>query len=82
MDLFEKLPGRVVVHEVDDGSMGLFVKAVYERENKIVLSVEHNDYKWVTLEELLDLAPASLHLKGIEYLLKHSKRVVKYSDLV
>ena len=70
MDMFSSFPVRIrekTVHEIEDGSMGLFVKAVCERENKIELSKE--------------ITPASLRLKGLQYLLKNSKRVVKYNDI-
>ncbi len=69
------------VHEVDDGSLGLFAKAETKDEN-ITLSDEHSDFKWITEEELLSLSPTSLHLKAIQKLLNESKRVLTYKELL
>jgi 8-oxo-dGTP diphosphatase len=66
-------------HEVDDGSCGIFVRAK-TNSTDIRISNEHNDYKWVTEEELLSLKPASLHLRAIQTLLKSKKRVINFKD--
>ena len=67
------------VHEVDDGSLGLFARAETQT-NKVILSEEHNDYKWVTEADLLTLKPASLHLRALQTLLSTNKRVINFKD--
>ena len=77
--IFAKNVSVFAVHEVDDGSLGLFAKGDTEDE-KVSLSEEHNDFKWVSEEELLTLKPASLHLRALQTLLKTSKRVINFKD--
>ena len=78
--IFAKNVVVLAAHEVDDGSLGLFAKAETEDE-KVTLSEEHNDFKWISEEEFLTLKPASLHLRALQELFVITRRVIAYKDI-
>ncbi len=66
-------------YAADDGTLQLIVDGNY-KTGEIVLSSEHNDYKWVEMNDLLNIEPASIHLKAVQYMLKNNLVIAKYED--
>jgi 8-oxo-dGTP diphosphatase len=69
----------IQAYTIDTGGLQLIVTAKTSDE-KVKLSPEHNDYKWITFEELKEIQPVSLHLKAVQYMLKNNTEIAKYED--
>lgn len=66
-------------YTIEDNSLQLIVSAEIAG-GSVILSEEHNDFKWVTFDELLTISPVSLHLKAIQYMLKNKIDLTRYED--
>lgn len=66
-------------YTIEDGSLHLIVGAK-ARSNQVILGPEHNDYKWVTMEEVKTITPVSLHLEATQYLFKKDMVVARYEE--
>jgi 8-oxo-dGTP diphosphatase len=69
----------IQAYTIDTGGLQLIVTAITHGE-KVILSSEHNDYKWITFEELKTISPVSLYLKAVQYMLKNNVEVARYED--
>jgi len=71
----------VSAYTLDDQTLQLFV--ISELVNgEVKLSHEHNDFRWVTLEEFLSLDNAGLHVKAIQFLLQNNRKVAIYPEYI
>lgn len=66
-------------YTIETGDLQLMVAAKTSTE-KVILSSEHSDYKWITLEELKDIKPVSIHLKAVQFMFKNNTVIAKYED--
>jgi 8-oxo-dGTP pyrophosphatase MutT (NUDIX family) len=69
----------IQAYTIDTGGLQLIVTAKVLSES-VVLSPEHNAFKWITFEELKTITPVSLHLKAIQYMLKNNVEIARYED--
>lgn len=64
-------------YTIDDPNLQLLVRA--ETNNaKITLSHEHNEYRWIKLEELENIQPKGLHLRAAFHIVKTGNILAKY----
>ena len=74
--------GRVKLiqaYTIDTPGLALIV-AAKALSGLVVLSLEHNDYRWISFEELKTISPVSLHLKAVQFMMKNNVDLVKYEE--
>jgi 8-oxo-dGTP pyrophosphatase MutT (NUDIX family) len=76
-----KVVGVKITHAytLNDRSLQLAVSA-HTEDGEIILSPEHQDYKWMDYSEFISLTEVSLHLKAVQYMLKNNVELAKYED--
>ena len=69
----------LLAYTLEDKGLQLIVTAQAETE-EVVISSEHNDFKWISYDEMLGLHPVSVHFKAVQFMLKNDIEVARYSD--
>lgn len=69
----------LLAYTLEDKGLQLIVSARAKTE-KVVMSSEHNDFKWISYDEMLELHPVSMHFRAVQFMLKNDIEVARYED--